>query len=268
MKKKRILYITIGIIVFGVVLSKHLIHVRNLEVQENGELKKKLESIMSANISIIGVEKKGDIKGYSSGASGVIVKKKNDTYYAITAYHVIAGKDYCLAVSVFDETLNEYRKKNNVKPTEVDGYYSRLNKIKVEYSNEESDLAIISFKSEMELKVASVSKDMFNKGDRIVTVGTQDGVFFKDSYGCILSNKLSKFKTNDGHSENEVIRHNAYLTPGCSGGGVYNEKLELIGINIGAGTNILGKFKYGAMIPFEQINYNIKLWLKKDSEVA
>ena len=57
-----------------------------------------------------------------------------------------------------------------------------------------------------------------------------------------------------------VIRHNAYVSPGSSGSAVLDEKMELVGICIGGGTDFLGRFKYGAMIPVDQINTAIKEW--------
>ena len=232
---------------------------KNKIVKDNNSVK----SILSANISIVGVEIKEDIKGYSAGASGVIIGKKDNTYYAITAYHVVVNKDYCLAVTVFDKSLKEFREINKTKKTDVNSYYNHLSKIKILYKCEKSDLAIISFKSEKQLEVASFSSDSICKGEPIVVIGNYEGELFKESYGEIISSYMYKFKTSDNQHENEVIRHTAYLAPGCSGGGVYNEKMELIGINIGAGTNIFGKFKYGAMIPNEQINDCINLWKEK-----
>ena len=69
----------------------------------------------------------------------------------------------------------------------------------------------------------------------------------------MLSNKLTKFATDDGQSENDVLRHNAYVAPGSSGGAVINNEMKVVGINIGGGTDIFGRFKYGVLIPCVQI---------------
>ena len=56
----------------------------------------------------------------------------------------------------------------------------------VEYENEQSDLAIISFRFSEDLDAAEVAKDNPKKGDKIVAVGNPsniEGHFIQDATG-------------------------------------------------------------------------------------
>ena len=51
----------------------------------------------------------------------------------------------------------------------------------------------------------------------------------------------------------KTMKHNAYIDEGSSGSVVLNHNMDVVGINIGGGTNIYNKFVYGAMVPSELI---------------
>mgnify|MGYP006914488306 CR=1 FL=1 len=44
---------------------------------------------------------------------------------------------------------------------------------------------------------------------------------------------------------------------------VYNENMELVGINIGGGTDIFGRFRYGVLIACDQIRECLDNWKKR-----
>ena len=233
------------------------------------DLESELSSIESSNIRVIAVsgsEEEGF--GYSAGASGVVFEKDNDTYYAMTAYHVVneSRANNFIVGTALTPTYDEYKKQKGITghiPQKE--YYDLMPSAKIEYKNEESDLAIISFSCSEELALAEVAEDNPNKGDRIVTVGQPVDIegYFIHSYGKIKSDKPIAFKTNDGQSTNMVLKHSAYETYGNSGGAVFSEKMQLIGINIGGGTDFLGRFRYGVMIPASQIQDCISEWMKQ-----
>ena len=49
------------------------------------------------------------------------------------------------------------------------------------------------------------------------------------------------------------MKHNAYIASKSSGSAVYNEKTELVGINIGGERDMFDRFRFGVMIPSDQI---------------
>ncbi len=249
-----VMAIIICILCVGFILIYPSIYEKKAKTTVDQELQNGLKKVISANIGVITVTEEDGATGYSAGASGFIFDRQNRTYYAITAYHVVAKQDGCLILTASMDTFREYRKKTSgTGHGSVEEYYSRLPKANIEYESEESDLAIIRFESDRELGVASVSTDAPARKDRIVTVGTQEGDFFTATYGKILSDKLINFEADDEYSENKVMKHSAYVTYGNSGGGVFDKDMQIIGMNIGGGTDVFGRFRYGAMIPYDQI---------------
>ena len=230
------------------------------------DMESTLSSIESSNIRIIAVsgsEEEGF--GYSAGASGVVFEKDNDTYYAMTAYHVVkeSRAKYFIVATALTPTYDEYKKQKGITghiPQKE--YYDAMPLASVEYENEQSDLAIISFRFSEDLDAAEVAKDNPKKGDKIVAVGNPSNIegHFIQTYGKILSEEEEEFRTNDGQLPSMVLKHSAYESPGSSGGAVFSEKMELVGINVGGGTDLFGRFRYGVMIPAEQIHRCISDW--------
>lgn len=222
--------------------------------------------MFSSNVSVITVTKHDDITSYSAGASGVVFDKIDGRYYALTAYHVVADEDTYLIRTTLDASLSQYKNKHSGNGrSSNDDYYNQLAKAKVEYTCEESDLAIISFESKEELFDVLISEELPAKKDKIDTVGVLEGKVFEITYGVITSGKLFTFHTDDGESDNNVLKHNAYVAPGSSGGAVFNHNMKLVGINIGGGTDLFGRFRYGVMIPCDQIQQCINDWKSRQS---
>lgn len=225
------------------------------------DLSDNMKQIMSANIRIIDVETHDDIKAYGSGASGVIIENKDQRYYALTAAHVVEDESRgYIACTVNTPTYKEYRKKSgNSGYISNDEYYSMMSEIKVEYISDESDLAVASFECDENLIKVEVASDVPENGDRIVCIGNSvdSEERFVESYGKIKSN-LVEFIADK--KTDTVLKHSAYIAPGSSGGAVYNENMKIAGINVGGGTDSFGRFKYGVMIPAEQIAEFIEEW--------
>ena len=274
MRKKH--KIVLGFIVFAIICVVGIIGIypsiydyqcKN-RIYEDMEIS--VESVMGANIRIIhvyGDEEEG-YHGYSAGASGVIFGREDDRYYALTAYHVIHVGDVAknIVATALTPTYDEYKKEHNlsghVPPTE---YYEIMPELIVEYENEESDLAIVSFRSSDEFYTVPIAEKNPLKGKRIVTVGNPDNAekeYFVRTYGKITSSKETTFKSNDNQMPNQILKHNAYTADGSSGGAVFDEDMKLVGINIGGGVDFLGRYRYGAMIPCEQIRTCVDEWEK------
>lgn len=264
-KKILVIFSLLGLAFIGFVMLFPSLFEYSCKKRTNAEMESKFQNIYSANVGIITVTRHDDINAYSAGASGVIISKKDDKYYVLTAYHVVKDKDKYLIHTIHSETLSEYRENNPNKPkSSLEDYYNKKLEATLEYTCEESDLAIISFKSNDDLAVMPVSDVFPEKSDKIMVIGNSDGNFFNVTYGKILSNKLKSFETNDGQSKNMVLRHNAYVEEGSSGGAVINDEMKLVGINIGGGTDVFGRFKHGVLIPCDQIQTVINAWEKND----
>lgn len=227
-----------------------------------------LDSVESSNIRIISVSGSEDEGvGYSAGASGVIFDYDKGTYYALTAYHVVndADADRFIIATALTPTYDEYKKEKGITGhIPQSDYYELMPEAIVEYQSEKADLAIISFRYSEKLDVAEVAVDNPQKGHRIVAIGNPVDAerHFIHSFGKITSSEETTFEAGDGQASNRILKHSAYVAPGSSGGAVFSAQMQLIGINIGGGTDFLGRFRYGVMIPSSQINACIEEWHK------
>lgn len=218
--------------------------------------------IQDAAINVIRVTESEGQTSWSDGASGIIFGKKGDTYYALTAYHVIhSGEEgyFCVRTS-------KTPSRDGYGPDRNPEYYSLMPKAKVEFENEASDLAVISFESEDELAAAKISADTVKKGDKIAVIANIPGEsFFSLKYGKISTARLTDFKADDYQSTNKVVKHSVYTTEGGSGAAVFNKSMEICGINIGGKSDVFGRFKHSVMIPGDQISQTIDMWRTRDN---
>ena len=132
-------------------------------------------------------------------------------------------------------------------------YYDSLLDGKIEYISKTDDLAILSFKYDGNLTVLNFETNKLSKNDKIMVIGHPEGNRYRISYGYIKS----ELKNVMG---DKVIKHNAYMKQGNSGGVALTENMMIAGINISGNFTMLGHFKFGYMIPFDIVNNNIKTW--------
>lgn len=221
------------------------------------------ENVMSVNIAIVAVsEKQSDnmtSTSYAPGSSGAIFLREGGRYYALTANHVIAKADLRFIIIPYGSpTFDEYNEANENEG--LSSYYNHFPKLKVEYADEKYDLAVISFEDDSELSILSVSESPPEQGDRIALIGNPDGEKFVQNFGEITSRGVVSFAAADSFPENQVLLHSAFCDHGSSGCVVLNEDMQIAGIEIGGGEDFLGRFRYGAMIPCDQIQEFIKEW--------
>jgi S1-C subfamily serine protease len=226
-------------------------------------------SVESCNIRIIAVSEREEENvvsiSYSAGASGVIYDCKGSVYYALTACHVVDSKDAksFIIATTLTPTYGEYRKEKGLTShIPLTDYYALMPEAKIEYRNEENDVAIISFQYPEKLEVAEITSENPNKDDRILVIGNPADMEnrFAHSYGKIDSSQTIAFDARDGRSPTQVLKHSAYVSPGYSGGAVFSDQMQLVGINIGGGTDFWGRFRYGVMVPSLQIKKCIADW--------
>ena len=225
-----------------------------------------------AKKSIIGIIPLKDDYGnvmHNGLASGVIFDKKDHTYYALTAAHVleedvISYRVFTSLTSFSGQTVQADDEVTFIIPDA--SYYDSLLESKIEYVSDEADLVILSFVSQDELPVLEFEPKELSIGDRIVAIGHPEGNRYKSTYGNVLSDiKEVTLVTNSTGKSNtdKVVEHDAYLKYGNSGGVAIGESGKVVGINIGGAFTHLGFYLRGYMIPYSVIEYNLKQW--KDS---
>ncbi len=230
----------------------------------NEDLEEKLKGgILTSNIRVI--QRKSKIIGnteeltFSAGASGVIFEKNAGVYYALTAYHVVSDGDENTKFLIQPYTAPSFSEYTDT----VLEYYKQFPAAKVEYYSKEYDLAVLSFHSAQKLETVNIAEKNAEKDAEIAVISNPEGKSFVHTFGSILSNDMTCFSDGGGAESSYVIKHSAYIAPGSSGSAVLSfngENVETVGINIGGGTDFMGRFSYGAMIPCQQIKQFLYEW--------
>lgn len=262
--KQKIFYlVTIIVVLTGQILAVGIwpsVYEHMCKNRSDDEMTAQIDSnayILDAAINVIGVSETDYSMSWSAGASGIIFERKGNTYYALTAYHVIHNGDS----RYFRIRTSKTPSRGNYGTDKDREYYATMPVAKVEFENEAADLAVLSFESEDELKTAKISADPVKKGDRIVVIANVPGEsFFAKKYGKIRTARLTDFKADDYQSTNKVVKHSVYTTEGSSGAAVLNKNMEICGINIGGSNDVFGRFKHSVMIPADQIDQTINMW--------
>jgi len=223
---------------------------------------------LTANIEI--VQLKYTTNGNSSsiavsvGASGVIIAREGNKYFALTANHVISELDDVdkteILVMGYDDL--DYNDTLNM-PGEIKGvanYYKQFPHSVVEYSNVKYDLALISFISDEVYTVLSLAEDIPKYGDKVASMSNPYGKRNIVTAGKISSKKLWSFNDEAGKTQYQNIKHSAVISEGSSGSALLNENLEIVGINLGGNENIFHKFISGMAMPNDRIRAFLEEW--------
>lgn len=272
-----IFIIVLLVVITAVLFIVPEIRDKQCRTRYNSKLNSKMDSsVLLANICVVKCDEtaNGNVKNlsYSLGASGVIYKKEQSgKYYALTACHVITGaKENTKFLIQPYGTLSYKQTKENGRNLSFEDYYGQFPAAKVEYFDESCDLAVISFYSSNNLGVLDIAQYNAQKGTEIAVISNPEGEKFIRTFGSITSDSPIIFSGDNGQNTNIAVQHNAYIAPGSSGSGVLSfdsGKAEIVGINIGGGTNFMGKFQYGVMIPCHQIRYFLGQMIVEQSKV-
>ena len=140
------------------------------------------EDVLKSNIVICVHEQTTDEDGsvyntWTAGSSGVIIDYKDDTYFALTAYHVVknntSSKEFII-LPYNSPTYTEFRE-NSSQHISLQSYYEQFEKAKVIFAEEKYDLALISFKSSKQLHSLSVSKLNPSYKEKVVSISNPEG---------------------------------------------------------------------------------------------
>lgn len=178
----------------------------------------------------------GFTKNESQG-SGVIYREHGRHFFVLTNYHVVFNESNANSESLYSV---------------VDAYETAHNATLVAY-DKGLDLAVLSFVATTEakerLKVSALAASNPRLTSQILSVGNPSGL-----HNAISMGKISAIKDVDlDELSIAVIYHTAPLDHGSSGGGLYNTKGELVGINYAIGQDEDGEIKLSFAIPIESV---------------
>lgn len=233
----------------------------------NNFIDKVSKNALSSNIKIVQLKyrsgKNSSSTSISAGASGVIFRKENNKYYALTANHVITydniDKAQFIVMAYDDLDFNDYLNKGG-KFQGIANYYKQFPEAVVEYSNDKYDLAIISFVADETYTVLPVADEVPKYGDIIASISNPYGKRNIVTAGKISSRKPSPFGDEAGKMQYPIIKHTSVLSEGSSGSALLNENLEIVGINLGGNENILRQYISGMAMPSDRIRDFLEEW--------
>ena len=223
---------------------------------------------LSANIKIIQLKYETGINGssiaVSAGASGVIIRKEGNKYFALTANHVISEMDdvdqtRIVVLGYDDLDFKDYLNMGG-EYVGIANYYMQFPEITVEHANEKSDLALISFKSDKVYTVLSLAEDAAKYGDKVAAMSNPYGKRNIVTAGKIGSKGFWNYEDQAGKFKYSIIKHSALTSEGSSGSALLNEDLDIVGINLGGNENLLHQFVSGMAIPSDQIRAFLGEW--------
>ncbi len=196
----------------------------------------------------------------SAGASGVIFRKEGNRYFALTALHVISevrdvDKTQTVVLGYDDMDIEKENMGNGVAD-----YYLQFPEIKVDFISEKYDLAIISFVSDKEYTVLSLSDEKAKFGDKVATMSNPFGERNIVTAGRLGSRKVWHYEDEIGTFDYTIINHSAVTSQGSSGSALLNEDMEIVGITLGGNENFFRQFISGMAIPLDQIQLFLNEW--------
>ena len=264
-----IIGLIIGIVIFTLLFFiEPIIHENKCKSRVFEDMQSRASIAEQSVIGIIPENEKDGLKIRNEISSGVIFDRKDNTYYAVTAAHVVENKKnkykiFTRNTEFKGQTILIDEKTSVTFEIPDDSYYQSLLNGKIEFISDVTDLAIISFETDEELPILEFEDNKIEKGYRIMCIGHPEGNRYNKSYGTIISDlksvtissKSTNYKTTD-----KVYEHNAYMNFGNSGGVAISENTKIAGINTGGAFSITGHFSKGYMIPYDIVQENIAKW--------
>lgn len=254
--------IIIGCLYFWILPAMHAHECKNRVYLE---LKDKADDIKKSVVGIIPENKNENGASHNGIGSGVIFRRNGNTYYVVTAAHVVEKNSLYKIFTIntaFSGKVVEVDDNVNFQIPD-DNYYDSLLNSKIEYISENIDLAILSFESDEELPVMEFETNKLQVGDKVIAIGHPEGNRYMVTYGTIKSDIKSVTigtKGTDKKKKDKIVEHDAYLNFGSSGGVLISKNMKIAGINIGGAFSLFGYFDKGFMIPSDIVQNVIDAW--------
>ena len=220
---------------------------KDVTVTENG-IADAVDKVYDAVVIVTTYQK----ENISSAGTGFIYKKNNNKYYVLTNYHVIENCDKVNVTFTNEEII----------VTKIVGY------------NEYSDIAVLSFESKKEYKVAELGKSNDARvGDTTFAVGAPlNNAYSWTVTRGILSGKdrMVEIALNNSQTSDyvmKVLQTDTAINSGNSGGPLCNSNGQVIGItSLKLVSN--GVEGMGFAIPIETALENAERIISGDTFVA
>jgi S1-C subfamily serine protease len=267
-KKRNIFIMMIVILNLVSIIAMPSIRFKVNQSNNSSYIEKVREHAISSNVMIVQENYKQEenvsANSISAGASGAIFKKEGNKYFALTAYHVIENRENADSTNIIimgydDLSFKDYLNKDG-KYQGISNYYQQFPKGIIEYADEKYDLAVISFYSDEDYKVLSISDKSPEYGDIVAIISNPYGKRNVITAGKVVSRKPKPFGDEDGKMQHPVIKHTALISEGSSGSALLNKDLEIVGINLGGNENLFRQHISGMAMPMNRIVDFLDAW--------
>jgi serine protease Do len=170
--------------------------------------------------SVIGISLNGGLGG---SGSGVVYKKDGNSFYAVTNYHVLEG---------YNSIQISYKKNGMLfKTTENAVFPDVSDQVDILGMDETTDLAVIRFVSDDNFYAAEFADSYdLSVGQFAFAIGNPLGFNYFGTVTMGVVSGLSRY-VPDSTLEVPFIQHDASISPGNSGGALFDINGNLIGIN-------------------------------------
>lgn len=181
----------------------------------------------------------------NSGCSATLIAPDR----LLTAAHCVAEQYSVVTRQKFDKDgkVTEEKVRISVPGTVSQIYYKGPNEthrveyiFKTEKSDDKVDLAVVKLLSPVDNPVAKVSCTAPVRGDKVYAVGNSLGILYATVSEGIVSNTHRSYLSLglEGFDDKGLTQTTAPIGGGNSGGALYNDKGEIIGVNVRGYQNI------------------------------
>ncbi|MBI1858682.1 MAG: trypsin-like peptidase domain-containing protein [Candidatus Melainabacteria bacterium] len=205
------------------------------------------------------------VSSIKSLGSGVIINGRDNKKYILTNAHVVDGIDMKQEREDFGfYRIFLYNGDDDSKPIQLIASPVTVSHGVIAYSPpEEHDLALLEIIQDIKLpetvgvKLRDINEDPVLPGEPLIAIGSPFGLKDSITFG-IASNVNRRIPIN----KNTYIKTDAAIGPGSSGGGLFDMKGRLVGINSLAIGNI------GGAIRIDEVTKLLEHWGISSKEVA
>ena len=226
------------------------------------EMASEISTVQDAVFRIVAEVGTDSTAAFAPGASGTVIAKQDDLYYALTALHVVSRAD-ALHYYAVPADAPAYEKPADMPAyTYSKQYYSAMPELKTEFQQPENDLAVVSFRYAGELPVPQIKHDDVLNHTRLAVAAFDDTPYAPVSvtYGDVNGRNYWEFHVDDGLPDVRVFSHSAYVTYGSSGAAAFDYEMKLAGINVGGVNGVFGTFRSGVIVPAWSLRECAEKW--------
>ncbi len=177
----------------------------------------------------------------NSTGSGVIYAEESGYYYCLTNNHVVAkGSKTNADIGIIDYQLETYE-------------------AELVASDADYDLAVVKFKKNLAEPLAKIELGTADLavGETVIAIGSPGGQMNAVTFGEMLVMESVSIDPDAANLSNvtfPVIRHDAHMDNGSSGGVLLNTSLKIAGINFAAASGEDGEFVFGYAVPAAKVS--------------